>query len=450
MLRCLEDSLDLVAAAASKKGIELAWNFKSELPDGVLGDLTRLRQVFVNLLGDGVKFTDEGEIVVTVNGDRDVDGIWTLTFEVADTGIGMSAEHLEKLFELFCQADSSISRRFGGTGLGLDICKRLVELMSGEISVASEEGRGTTFTFSVRMPEGVPDGDTVIIRKVPDLAGKRVVVVDDNEVAGRILCELLREWDLEAVSAPDPTAAQDAMRANGAPDVVLLDSSFANPEGLIFANSLSFLPDLPEIVVMVSYGSEEKVNELFAKISTRRLNKPLHRSTVCNLMVEIFTGSKAGEASSVKPMLDARLGVEVPLRILVAEDNSTNQKLALLTLKKMGYRADIASNGAEAVEAFQSRDYDVVLMDMQMPEVDGVTATREIRKLEGELEGGPVQIIAITANAMASDREKCLAAGMNDFITKPVRVAALEKALVSGGERLRVKGGHLIPSISPR
>ena len=301
MLRCLEDSLDLVAVAASKTGIELAWNFKSELPDGVLGDLTRLRQVFVNLLGDGVKFTDEGEIVVTVNGDRDVDGIWTLTFEVADTGIGMSAEHLEKLFELFCQADSSISRRFGGTGLGLDICKRLVELMSGEISVASEEGWGTTFTFSVRMPEGVPDGDTVIIRKVPDLAGKRVVVVDDNEVAGRILCELLREWDLEAVSAPDPTAAQDAMRANGAPDVVLLDSSFANPEGLIFANSLSFLPDLPEIVVMVSYGSEEKVNELFAKISTRRLNKPLHRSTVCNLMVEIFTGSKAGEASSVNP-----------------------------------------------------------------------------------------------------------------------------------------------------
>lgn len=446
LLQCLEDSLDLVAAAAAKKGLELAWNAASELPEGVCGDLTRLRQVFVNLLGNAVKFTDTGEIIVTAKGERNESGVWMLTFDVTDTGIGMSPEQIDKLFKPFSQADSSISRRFGGTGLGLAICKRLAELMGGEISVSSDAGKGTTFSFKVCMPEGAPDTDTILIQKVPDLAGKRILVVDDNEIAGQILGDLLKEWDIDAATATSPTGAQSVMRETGAPDIVLLDSTFANPEGLIFANSLSFLPHPPEIVILVSYGVEEKVNELFAKITPRRLNKPLHRSTVYNSIVEILTGMKAGQVSADKPKMDTRLGLEVPLRILVAEDNSTNQKLALLTLKKMGYRADIASNGIEAVEAVQTRDYDVILMDMQMPEMDGVTATRQIRKLEDRREGEPTQIIAMTANAMASDREKCLSAGMNDFITKPVRVSALERALVAGGEKLRSSGRKIITS----
>ena len=447
--QCLEDSLDLVAAAAAKKGVEIAWLAETELPHGVCGDLTRLRQIFVNLLGNAVKFTDAGEILVKAGGDRGADGTWQLRFSVADTGIGMSPEQKSKLFKPFSQADSSISRRFGGTGLGLAICKRLAELMGGSISVDSETGKGTTFSFSVQMREGVPETDTIIIRKVPDMAGKRVLVLDDNEVAGNILCELLREWDLDAVAAVDPGEAQNLMREDGAPDVVLLDSTFATPEGLIFANSLSFLPEPPEVLVMVSYGADEKVNELFAKITQRRLNKPLHRSMVYNSLVEIFTGRNAEVEQATLRKMDSRLGLEVPLRILVAEDNSTNQKLALLTLKKMGYRADIAANGLEAVEAVQNRKYDVILMDMQMPEMDGVTATGEIRKMESAMEGEAIQIIAMTANAMASDREKCLAAGMNDFITKPVRVSALEKALVSGGARLRGNGPSVISSDEP-
>lgn len=438
LTQCLEDSLDLAAAVAAKKGLELAWKAAGELPDGVEGDLTRLRQVFANLLSNAVKFTEHGEIVVAAKGERTVSGEWLLTFEVADSGIGMTSEQVGKLFQPFSQADSTISRRFGGTGLGLAICRRLAELMGGGISVTSQAGHGTTFTFSVKMAEADPDGDTIIFRKIPDLAGRRVLVIDDNEMAGRILRDLLSDWDLDANAADSPASAQTIMREWGAPEVVLLDASFATPEGLIFADSLSFLPNRPEVVIMVTYGVEEKVNELFSRITSKRLNKPLHRSTVYNCMVEILTGKKSGESSFERKTMDARLGDKVPLRILVAEDNSTNQKLALLTLKKMGYRADIASNGIEAVEAAHMREYDVILMDMQMPEMDGVVATREIRK--GEVGAGRrrIQIIAMTANAMPADREKCLAAGMDDFITKPVRVSALEKALIAGGERLGV------------
>lgn len=440
----VEDAFDLVAAPASKKGLELVWRRTDDVPKGLFGDLGRLRQILVNLLGNAIKFTESGSIVIDVDFEASAEGApdpSRLMVSVHDSGIGMSPVQVSRLFQPFAQADSSISRRFGGTGLGLAICKRLVELMGGTIGVESEEGQGSTFRFTAGLKEADVDDPSIACDRLTDWRHVRAVVVDDNPLSGRFIASLLSDWGLKNVhSCADLAECQQVMRDFGIPQLILLDSTFANSEGALFANSLAFLPEAPKLALLTSLGHETKVEEVFTGQEILRVNKPIHQSSLFNALLESLSGRAVDASPGTAPRLDSKLASEHPLRVLLVEDNATNQKLALLTLNQLGYRADVAANGLEAVDAAGIREYDVILMDMQMPEMDGIEATRNIRALERRLERAPSQIIAMTANAMESDRNDCLQAGMDHFISKPVRVELLQKSLVESA-RKRLEAG---------
>ena len=445
----IEDAFDLVAAPASKKGLELIWRRTSDIPLGFFGDLGRLRQILVNLLGNAIKFTETGSIVIDIGVEStgaDGEPI-KLTFAVQDSGIGMTPAQLERLFQPFSQADSSISRRFGGTGLGLAICKRLVELMGGAIHAESEEGKGSTFRFSAQLTQADVDDPNIAVERLFDWRHIHAVVVDDNPLAGRFVAALLQDWGIQNVAVcSDLAECQTVMRSSGIPHLILLDSTFATSEGALFVNSLSFLPAPPKLAVLTTFGHETHVEEILGAHEYAPVKKPVHQSSLFNALLETLSGKEVVDDSVRTPQLDSRLAHDYPMRVLLVEDNATNQKLALLTLNQLGYRADVAANGLEAVETATLREYDVILMDMQMPEMDGVTATREIRKLESKEGRSPSQIIAMTANAMESDREQCIEAGMNNFISKPVRVELLQKSLVAAAKARRKPGGSPPPA----
>ena len=442
VVQMIEESLDLVAASAAKKNIELVWRKSGQLPGSVVGDITRIRQVLVNLLGNAIKFTEKGEVFVEVLAQHATDedgGFWELSFAVSDSGIGMSRDQMAKLFKPFSQADASIARRFGGTGLGLAICRKIVELMRGTIEVQSEPGEGSCFSFTVRVEENPDCGSRRFRRTVPDWGERRGLAVDDNPVAGRELENLLRHWGIEATHCDTITEARRRIADGESLDLILLDSSFTNPEGVLFVTQLQREHPGTRVIVPIAIGHENAVRETFAGLEHRTLTKPVHHSQLFNTLVEEFAPADSG-ASELMTRAPVLAGTaRHALRILVAEDNQTNQKLALLTLRKMGYRADVVANGREAVEAVRQRDYDVVLMDVQMPEMDGLTATEEIRRLQQarQLAGNQeLKIFAMTANAMTGDRERCLQAGMDDYISKPVRAKVLQTLLdgVPSGE----------------
>ncbi|MBL6763635.1 MAG: response regulator [Verrucomicrobiae bacterium] len=431
----IEECLDLVAAPAAKKGIEVLWKKNGQLPQSVVGDITRIRQVIANLLSNAVKFTDKGEVMIEVlaqHATDDAGGFWELSFAVSDTGIGMNNQQIGKLFQPFTQADATISRRFGGTGLGLAICSKIVELMRGTIQVESEPGKGSRFSFTIRVEEDPQHGTRRFRRTVPDWGDRRGIVIDDNASAGTALANLLRHWCVESLHFNSLDKAHDHLESDARVDVLLLDSTFATPDGVLFVNALKKRFPNALVVLTTAIGHESCVREIFGGDPPRSVSKPVHHSQLFNCLVECFSPEAPDQASFITRAPALAGTARKPLRILVAEDNPTNQKLALLTLRKMGYRADVVANGLESVAAVLEREYDVVLMDIQMPEMDGLTATIEIRKLQqnGRLaSGGALKIFAMTANAMTGDRERCLEAGMDDYISKPVRARALQQLL---------------------
>jgi PAS domain S-box-containing protein len=430
---CVESALDLTATRAIEKGIDLAYLIDDGVPAGIKSDVTRLRQILINLLSNAIKFTDQGEVVLTVSRVQGGRGrAETLRFSVRDTGIGISESHMGRLFRSFSQADTSTTRKFGGTGLGLAISKRLAEMMGGEMHAESEGvGRGSTFTFTIRAQRA-----RVARRKAPRnargiesaLHGKRVLIVDDNATNRRILELQTQKWGMEPVETEHPAHALAWVRQGQAFDLAILDLQMPEMDGVTLARALRELRDektLP-IILLTSLGRREiGADDLrFAAY----LTKPLKPSQLFDALAALFAAHPAPrKEEAVKSVIDVELGKRHPLRILLAEDNAVNQKLALRVLEQMGYRADVASNGIEAVESIERQTYDVVLMDVQMPEMDGLDATRSIRKLEGVAQP---TIVAMTANAMEGDREMCLAAGMNDYIAKPIRVQELVDALM--------------------
>ena len=415
---CVEEALDLVAPAAAAKGLELAYLVEEQCPPAVVGDVTRTRQILVNLLSNAVKFTPRGEVFVSVD--------WRepeLHVAVKDTGIGIPADRLDRLFHSFSQLDASTTRQYGGTGLGLAISKRLSELMGGTMWVESEAGVGSTFHFTVvaRAADTRPVAPGADHR---ELAGRRLLVVDDSATNRRILELQARSWGLEVRAAASGAEALDMLGAGERFDAAVLDMQMPGMDGARLASAIRALDAAGEmpLILLTSLGANVDTEAGFAA----RITKPLKPSHLFNALVGALGGATAADEGPA-PAVDAGLAARHPLRILLAEDFAVNQKVALRLFEKMGYRADAVANGAEALEALRRRPYDVVFMDVQMPEMDGLEATRRIRR-EWPRRFQP-RVVAMTANAMRGDRERCLDAGMDDYVSKPVRIEDLQAAL---------------------
>jgi PAS domain S-box-containing protein len=430
---CVEGALDLVAARATEKGLDLAYMVGDGTPAVIVGDVTRLRQVLLNLLSNAVKFTERGEVVLSVAAHQlDGSGFHELTFAVRDTGIGIPPDRLGRLFQSFSQVDASTTRRYGGTGLGLAISQRLSELMGGRIGVTSEVGVGSEFRFTVRAV-ATAEGPRLVRRDLsgvqPSLRGKRVLVVDDNATNRRIVTTHLGHWGLPARATESPREALAWIEAREPFDVGILDMHMPEMDGIALARAIrqhAAGAELP-LILFTSLGRREAraEEEGFAAY----LHKPIKPSQLFDALVSVLADQpvRVSERGVARSELDPDLARRHPLRILLAEDNVVNQKVALRLLGQMGYRADVAGNGLEAIDAVERQAYDVVLMDVQMPELDGFEASREInRRWPGERRP---RIVAMTANAMQGDRELCEAAGMDDYVAKPIRVEELVAAL---------------------
>ncbi|HEY5550507.1 MAG TPA: response regulator, partial [Opitutaceae bacterium] len=419
---CIEDVFDLFSLPAGTKNVELASHIADDLPRRIVGDPTRLRQVFVNLVGNAVKFTSEGRISLIVRRGKGED---VLDFEVVDTGIGIPADRVELLFQPFTQVDSSTTRRFGGTGLGLAISRRLVELMGGVIGIRSEEKRGTTFFFSIRAP-AAPDTRETAPRRG---AGKHMLIVEPNDIACQQMTQGLRAEGFTVSAGPTAEAALAMARSQGAIDGILIAGTVGESSDLrpIAEIRRSIPGDAPAHLLSLSNLSPN-LGEL-EKLGFREvLTKPLRRSVLVGRVLTLFK-SPVPKSTVVTSRSDAPLLAHtLPLRILVAEDNPVNKKVALRLLERLGYHADSVVNGEEALRVTSEKKYELVFMDVQMPEMDGIEATRRIRA-EVRKPFQPV-IIALTANAIHGDADICREAGMDDYISKPVKPEDIHAAIL--------------------
>ena len=422
---CVEGALDIVVPRAWEKEIELGCLIDEDAPAGIVGDAARLRQVLLNLLSNAVKFTDKGEVVVVVDAEPLQLGSYRLELAVRDTGIGIPQDRMDRLFTSFSQVDASTTRRYGGTGLGLAISKRLVELMGGTISVESEEGVGSTFRIELTVNAAEVPARIARDEALPHLAEKRVLVVDDNATNREIVSRHARSWGMEPVAVERPAEALDLIVSGEPFDVAVLDLMMPEMDGVTLAHAIRehrSERELP-LVLLTSIGRlpEARSSGAFSV----ELSKPVKASQLYNALVRVLPGATdVDEAVEVEADRSAEAS---SLRILLAEDNAMNQKVALRLLERLGYGADVAWNGREALEALERRTYDVVLMDVQMPELDGLGASRRINE-RWPAESRP-RIVAMTANALPEDREACFAAGMDDYVAKPIRSEALAEAL---------------------
>ena len=448
--RCVEGAVDLLATRAAEKGLELACRVEAHTPAALVGDVTRIRQVLVNLLGNAVKFTERGEIVVEVT-SRPLDpdeipstaeeagGEWhELGVAVRDTGIGIPADRMERLFQSFSQVDSSTSRKYGGTGLGLAISRSLVELMGGAIGVESVEGEGSTFSFTVRARNAPAARPVYLLAEQPHLDGRRVLVVDDTPANREIVEQQTAAWGMAPVVASSGQEALEVLRQEGSFDLAILDMHMPGMDGLSLAGEIRRIQGLDDLPLVLLSSVAHRIDDDRERLFATQMTKPVKASELYNSLLSVLTRELGGDQQV--PVHETRveqsefiddLASHLPLRILLVEDNRTNQEIALLLLERLGYRADLAGNGLEAVEAMERQAYDVVFMDVQMPELDGLEATRRIRRdLPGERQ--PC-IVAMTANALDEDRDECLAAGMNDYLSKPIRITELIAALRAAG-----------------
>jgi len=433
----LGDSLKLFGMRAHDKGLELAHHVKPNVPEVVTGDPGRVRQILLNLVGNAVKFTKSGEVVVTVSVEAQTEDTVDLRFAVSDTGIGVSKDAQESIFEAFTQADGTTSRKFGGTGLGLAISKRLVNLMDGRIWVESEEGLGSTFFFTVRYQRTTADQLTkqhsqTLIRS---LEGCRVLIVDDNETNQLILSETVKNWGMRPTLANNGSAAlrmiKQANSCRKPYSLILLDLQMPEMDGIEVVSQLQAFPatDKPNVIMLSSVEAHANATVRASIGISSYLQKPVKESELLDALTNVANDSDPKAATS--PVIHQPWSDDVQLRqlnILVAEDNFVNQQLMLKVLQQAGHDVTIAANGREAVEAIQQHSFDVVLMDVQMPEMNGFEATAAIRNLPDKAMR-ELPIVALTANAMMGDREECLKAGMDAYVTKPVRVKELYAAI---------------------
>jgi signal transduction histidine kinase/CheY-like chemotaxis protein len=418
----LESTIRSLALRCHEKGLELVWRMQEGIPRVVVGDPGRLRQVLVNLLGNAIKFTSRGEVLLEVSEHSRTAGHVRLGFEVKDTGIGIPPDRQRMIFEPFTQVDGSTTRQYGGTGLGLSISQRLVHLMGGELRVESEEGCGSRFHFEANFFVSRVLQPEATARTTVRLAGLRVLVVDDNSTNRRILTAFAERWRMECEEACSGAQALEQLRRSAASrrpfDLVLLDVQMPEMDGFALASAMRSDPDLhPGTVMMLTsldlIGATARCRELGIH---SYLVKPVSARDLAKAIGRALSSERARPAAMEAPVL---AGAAAPLRILLAEDNPVNQTLARRLLEKRGHAVTTASTGREAVEQYRQWPFDVVIMDVQMPEMDGLEASAAIRQL-GLAVGGSAPIIAMTAHAMKGDRERCLAAGMDAYVTKPI------------------------------
>jgi signal transduction histidine kinase/DNA-binding response OmpR family regulator len=426
----IEDGVELLAKQAHHKRLELTCLVDESLPTTVGGDPTRIRQVLVNLVANAVKFTEDGEVAVHVTGRTAANGRVVVRCTVHDSGIGIDAAALARLFQPFSQADGSTTRQYGGTGLGLAICKRLVELMGGEIGCESTPGVGSTFWFTVPLeprPElGAPPSAAT-------LRGLRVLFVDDHPTNRTLLRAYLRAAEMEPVEATNGERAlvrlHEASAAGTPIDLIVVDYSMPRMDGITFAHRLHEDPAFARvpIVMLSSYADRTRNAEARAAGIRRILTKPVRRAQLTEALAAALAPEVVAKTAPPKVARHSQATPTSPARILVAEDNPVNQQLARAMLLRLGYQTDVVGNGQEAVESVKNVPYDLVLMDCQMPVMDGFEATRAIRERENGARH--TRIVAVTANAMEGDRERCLDAGMDDYLSKPFRAGDLRRVL---------------------
>jgi signal transduction histidine kinase/AmiR/NasT family two-component response regulator/HPt (histidine-containing phosphotransfer) domain-containing protein len=433
----LESALDLLAERATTKKIELVGCVDPQMPLYLRGDPNRLRQVFNNLLSNAIKFTDNGgEVSIRVNKAEETATLVTLRCEVKDTGIGISPKAQKTLFEAFTQADTSTTRRYGGTGLGLAICRSLVEMMGGQIGLQSQEGKGSTFWFTAKLEKQSKPSQEVLSTRI-SVANTRALIVDDNATNREILHYQLLAWKIQNAAAGSGMEALQMLReaaSGGSPfDLVILDMQMPVMDGVMLARAIKSEPAIADakMIMLTSLGEQMESEQLQQVGINACLSKPAKQSCLFDCIndalgtTHVSRKNKNGDENMNAPAKPAHQA-----RILLAEDNAINQDVALGQLERLGYTADVVTNGREALEALHRVTYDIILMDCMMPEMDGYEATVKVRAEEKEKKkSARLHIIAMTANAMQGDREKCIAAGMDDYVSKPVQLADLRRAL---------------------
>ncbi|MEP6903198.1 MAG: response regulator [Actinomycetota bacterium] len=436
----VEIPVEMLAERAQAKGIEIASLVYREVPTLLIGDPGRLRQILTNLIGNAVKFTQKGEVVVNVLKESETKNYVVVRFEIKDTGIGISEDVQRRLFQPFVQADGSTTRKYGGTGLGLAISRQLVELMGGAIGVESAPGKGSTFWFTARFEKQLT---ATVKEKSPDaasLVGTRVLIVDDNATNRKIIQYQTESWGMIGTVAESGAQALDLLRASGQPfDIAILDLMMPEMDGFDLARAIKADPDIADLrrVLLPSFGKNGQDRRVHENGIAAYLQKPVGESQLYNCLVKVMTEESGNININPLPRRITKHFLHNPKReskvkkskgrILVAEDNEINREVVINQLQALGYSPNAVINGREAVEALKNQKYDVVLMDCQMPEMDGFEATTEIRRLEDG--SNHTVIIAVTAHALKGDREKCLAAGMDDYLGKPVKIETLQRML---------------------
>jgi two-component system sensor histidine kinase/response regulator len=433
----LEDVVDMLAVPAEDKGLELSCLAYPDVPSLVRGDPGRLRQALLNLAGNAIKFTEEGEVHIRVRATQETDTHVTMRFDVTDTGIGVPTDRLDRLFQSFYQVDASITRKYGGTGLGLAISKQLAEMMGGRIGVASEAGKGSTFWFTAVLEKqpGARDQEVIVPE---DVRGARILVVDDHPTNRLVLRELLRSWDCRFEEAADGQQALASLHravTEGDPfKIALVDMQMPVMDGKTLGGRIKADPDLRDtlLVMLTSVGQRGDAHKFQQAGFSAYMTKPVKVSQLYDCLATVLGVASVGSEQPGRPIITRHTLMEDKkrrVRILVAEDNVVNQKVAVRILEKLGYHADAVANGQEAITALEKIGYDLVLMDVQMPEMNGFEATRIIRGPGSGVLRHDIPIVAMTAHALKGDRERCLDAGMDDYASKPVTALALSEIL---------------------
>jgi two-component system sensor histidine kinase/response regulator len=408
------ETMKTLGFRAQQKGLELVYDVRPDVPAGLLGDPGRLRQILVNLVGNAIKFTEQGEILVSVELESQIPEAVQLHFAVKDTGVGIAAEKQDKIFESFSQADGSMTRKYGGTGLGLTICSRLVEMMGGRIWVESQLGQGSTFHFTTRLGIQTETFEPAVPLHRAQLRDLPVLIVDDNSTNRRVLVEILSRWGMKPTAVEGGRAALFALQAaknDGRPfPLILLDGQMPEVDGFTLAQQIQEHPDLaPATIMMLTSADQLGDATLCRKLGiSAYLVKPIRQLQLLDMICKSLQPAPPDRADTGRS------------RVLVAEDNMVNQTLARRLLEKRGYDVSVVGNGLAALAAIENQSFDIVLMDLQMPDMDGLETTAAIRQLE-LVTGNRVPIVAMTAHALKGDQERCLAGGMDGYISKPIR-----------------------------
>ncbi len=430
--RCLEEAMDLISAEAGEKNINLAYFIDDSVPASLVGDVARLRQILANLLSNAIKFTHRGEVVINVSAVPRRDESHDILFAIRDTGIGIPEDKVSILFQSFSQVDASTTRKYGGTGLGLAISKRLTEMMGGTMWVESVVGTGSTFFFTIVAAASGPQLANSYLKEYSSaLAGRRVLIVDDNSTNRRILVKQALTWGMLPSAAASGVEALDFIRHGHAFDVGILDMSMPEMDGMALALEIRRHRDplaLPLVMLTSVTHQRNRADSMETASFAAYLNKPIKPAALLDSLLHAIRIEGAPSQPLPTPPVATNLAESLPLKILVAEDNTVNQKVVQQLLAHLGYRADLVASGIEALDALERQAYDVVLMDVQMPEMDGLEATRRLRSRYGK--DGP-RVIAMTANAMPGDREKCLAAGVDAYVSKPVELNDIRAVLTA-------------------